>query len=65
MRILAFPCHQFNQEFKEIDKIKDFVAKYNVKFDMFSPIDVNGKNAHPLWVYMKVRLIAPIGYDSV
>ena len=22
-------------------------------FDMFEKIDVNGKNAHPLWVYLK------------
>jgi len=55
LRILAFPCHQFNQEFKEVDKIKEFVAKYDVKFDMFYPIDVNGKDAHPLWVYMKAK----------
>jgi len=55
LRILAFPSHQFNQEFKDVDKIKEFVAKYDVQFDMFYPVDVNGKNAHPLWDYMKAK----------
>lgn len=61
LRILAFPCHQFNQEFKENSQIKEFAAKYGVKFDMFSPVDVNGKNAHPLWVYMKANQKGTLG----
>lgn len=24
-----------------------------VKFDLFEKIDVNGKSAHPLWMYLK------------
>lgn len=24
-----------------------------VKFDLFEKVDVNGKNAHPLWQYLK------------
>ena len=35
-------------------EIKAFATeKYGVKFDMFSKINVNGDNAHPLWKYMK------------
>jgi len=55
LRILAFPCNQFGgQEPGTNEEIKQFaVGKYNVTFDMFSKIDVNGGDAHPLWVYLK------------
>ena len=33
--------------------VKKFAAGYGVKFDMMGKIDVNGNNAHPLWVWMK------------
>ncbi|CAJ0963061.1 unnamed protein product [Ranitomeya imitator] len=36
-------------------QIKDFAASYQVKFDMFSKIDVNGDGAHPLWKWMKAQ----------
>jgi len=55
LRILAFPSHDFRQELKTNEEIKKFVSKYNVQFDMFSPISVNGKSAHPMWVYMKSK----------
>lgn len=54
LRILAFPCNQFGgQEPGSAQDIKDFVAKFDVKFDMFEKIDVNGKNEHPLFTYLK------------
>ncbi|XP_023246516.1 probable phospholipid hydroperoxide glutathione peroxidase [Copidosoma floridanum] len=54
LRILAFPCNQFRgQEPGDADKICQFAAKKNVKFDLFEKINVNGKNAHPLWKYLK------------
>uniref|UniRef100_A0A0L8GSX8 Glutathione peroxidase n=1 Tax=Octopus bimaculoides TaxID=37653 RepID=A0A0L8GSX8_OCTBM len=55
LRILAFPCNQFaSQEPGTNEEIKDFVSKkYQVSFDMFSKIDVNGKSAHPLWIFLK------------
>lgn len=34
-------------------QIKAFAENYGVKFDMFSKIDVNGDDAHPLWKWMK------------
>ena len=35
-------------------EIKEFATgKYGVQFDMFSKINVNGDNAHPLWKYLK------------
>ncbi|EPY74249.1 phospholipid hydroperoxide glutathione peroxidase, mitochondrial precursor [Camelus ferus] len=36
-------------------EIKEFAAGYNVKFDLFSKICVNGDDAHPLWKWMKVQ----------
>ncbi|KAG5443231.1 glutathione peroxidase gpx1 [Clonorchis sinensis] len=55
LRILAFPCNQFgNQEpWPEAEIRRWVVEKYGVSFDMFSKIDVNGTNAHPLFQYLK------------
>ncbi|CAM2109213.1 unnamed protein product [Caretta caretta] len=54
LRILGFPCNQFgNQEPGDESQIKQFVASYGVKFDLYSKIEVNGNNAHPLWKWMK------------
>jgi len=56
LRILGFPCNQFGgQEPGTEQEIKEFVAKYNVEFDMFSKIDVNGNNAHPLFKFLKEK----------
>ncbi|XP_060526837.1 uncharacterized protein LOC132702302 [Cylas formicarius] len=54
LRILAFPCNQFaGQEPGTDAEILEFANKKNVKFDMFSKINVNGDDAHPLWKYLK------------
>ncbi|TGZ62602.1 hypothetical protein CRM22_007347 [Opisthorchis felineus] len=67
LRILAFPCNQFGnqvlgsrlfthrtQEPWPEAEIKRWVSeKFGVTFDMFSKIDVNGSNAHPLFKYLK------------
>ncbi|KAK0156245.1 Phospholipid hydroperoxide glutathione peroxidase [Merluccius polli] len=54
LHILAFPSNQFgNQEPGTDAQIKAFAASYKVRFDMFSKIDVNGANAHPLWKWLK------------
>ncbi|XP_050304785.1 uncharacterized protein LOC126742196 [Anthonomus grandis grandis] len=60
--ILAFPCNQFgNQEPGTNEDICEFVAKKNVKFDLFDKIDVNGSNAHPLFKYLKHKLGGTMG----
>lgn len=53
--ILDFPCNQFgNQAPGSNDEIHEFCTlKYNTTFPLFSKIDVNGKNADPLFVYLK------------
>ncbi|VDP16548.1 unnamed protein product [Soboliphyme baturini] len=52
--IAAFPCNQFGeQEPKTEAEIKQFVAQYNVTFDMYAKVKVNGEGAHPLFCYLK------------
>lgn len=52
--ILAFPCNQFGeQEPEKEDVIHKFVTEqFDVKFPMFSRVDVTGENAHPVWKYL-------------
>lgn len=62
LRILAFPCNQFgSQEPGTNEEIKAFAAKYGVEFDMFDKVDVNGKNAHPLYDYLKSKQGGTLG----
>ncbi|XP_014216158.1 probable phospholipid hydroperoxide glutathione peroxidase [Copidosoma floridanum] len=54
LKILAFPCNQFNgQEPGDAEEICSFANRQKVKFDLFEKIDVNGDNADPLWKYLK------------
>ncbi len=52
--ILDFPCNQFgNQAPGSDDEIYSFCdSNYGVKFPIFSKIEVNGENAHPLYKYL-------------
>ena len=53
--VLGFPCNQFGKQEPHDEKtIKEFVAsKYGVTFPMFSKVEVNGPNAHPVWKFLK------------
>ncbi|MHB8062605.1 MAG: glutathione peroxidase [Ruminiclostridium sp.] len=53
--ILDFPCNQFlNQAPGTDEEIVNFCQlNFGVKFKTFSKIDVNGKNAEPLFTYLK------------
>ncbi|KAK2581718.1 hypothetical protein KPH14_002202 [Odynerus spinipes] len=63
LRILAFPSNQFGgQEPGTSQEILDFVKRYNVTFDLFEKVDVNGENAHPLWKYL-TGLDGPIRWN--
>lgn len=54
LAILAFPCNQFGgQEPGSDAEVKKFAEGKGVKFDMFSKVDVNGSNSHPLWAWMR------------
>jgi glutathione peroxidase len=56
--ILGFPCNQFaNQEPGDAKDISEgCLINYGVSFQMFSKIDVNGANAHPIYKYLKKEL---------
>jgi len=55
LRILGFPCNQFaGQEPGSDEDIAAFCSmNYGVTFTLFSKVDVNGKNAHPLFVWLR------------
>lgn len=55
LEILAFPCNQFGgQEKGDEAKIKEFCdLRFNITFPLFSKIEVNGDNTHPLYDYLK------------
>ncbi|MFA6404252.1 MAG: glutathione peroxidase [Salinivirgaceae bacterium] len=56
--ILGFPCNQFgNQEPGDEKQIAGgCLIDYGVTFPMFSKIDVNGINTHPIYRYLKGAL---------
>jgi len=53
--VLGFPCNQFgNQDPNSENQIKEFCQlNYGVTFPMFSKIEVNGENTHPLFQLLK------------
>lgn len=65
LEILGFPCNQFGGQ--EPGSNQEAVAfcqiNYGVKFPIFSKLDVNGPNTHPLFQYLKNK--APFkGFDE-
>lgn len=65
--ILGFPCDQFaNQELSNDDDIQSFCkVNYGVTFPVFSKIDVNGSNAHPIFKYLKNELPGILGIQAI
>ncbi|RIV47263.1 glutathione peroxidase [Flagellimonas pelagia] len=61
--ILGFPCNQFGgQEPGTTDEIQEFCQlNYGVSFPMFAKIEVNGKNTHPIFKYLKSELSGLLG----
>ncbi|MBG0808706.1 glutathione peroxidase [Methylosinus sp. H3A] len=55
--ILGFPCNQFsNQEPGTDEEIKTFCStRFIVTFPLFSKIEVNGENQHPLYKLLKEK----------
>ncbi|HEV3484639.1 MAG TPA: glutathione peroxidase [Vicinamibacterales bacterium] len=55
--VLGFPCNQFGaQEPGSNEEIAQFCeTQYGVGFPMFSKIDVNGEQTHPLFAFLKER----------
>lgn len=55
--VLGFPCNQFlEQEPGSESEIQEFCSlNYGVKFPLFSKIDVNGPNTHPLYQFLRAQ----------
>jgi len=65
--VLGFPSNQFGeQESGSNEKIKFFCqGTYDVHFDMFAKIDVNGENADPLYKFLKKKQGGFLWVDSI
>ncbi|MBT0566530.1 glutathione peroxidase [Williamsia sp. CHRR-6] len=61
--VLGFPCDQFgHQEPGDEEEIKNFCSlRYDVSFPMYSKVDVNGKNAHPLFAWLRSQKSTILG----
>lgn len=55
LHIMGFPCNQFmGQESKcEADIEEVLQTKFKIKFQIFSKIEVNGTNCHPVYQYLR------------
>ncbi|MBT9250040.1 glutathione peroxidase [Bacillus halotolerans] len=67
LEILGFPCNQFmNQEPDEEEGIQEFCeTNYGVTFPMFSKVEVNGKNAHPLFAFLTDNAKGMLGTKAI
>ena len=67
VEVLGFPCNQFgHQEPGTADEIGSFCEKnYGVTFPLFAKIDVNGKDAHPLYQYLKSKAPGLLGIEAI
>jgi len=56
--IIGFPCNQFGkQEPGTSEEIQEFCSlNYDVTFPLSSKVEVNGKNEHPLFKFLKNKL---------
>lgn len=65
--VLGFPCNQFgHQEPGENSSIKSFCeTSFGVTFPMFSKIEVNGENAHPLYKFLKASKPGILGIEAI
>jgi glutathione peroxidase len=63
--VLAFPCNQFaNQEPGDSEAIyQTCYVNYGVSFPVFSKIKVNGKEADPIFKYLKSQKASKINWN--
>lgn len=63
--IIGFPCNQFgNQDPGSDDEIVSFCqVNFGVTFQMMKKIDVNGKNASPIYQFLKEKSRNILGED--
>ena len=65
LEILDFPCNQFGHQAPGTgDEIQEFCTlKYKTTFPLFAKIDVNGKDAEPLFGFLKKQKGGSLGND--
>jgi glutathione peroxidase len=65
--ILGFPCNQFGQqEPGTASEIQSFCkTRFGVTFPLFEKVDVNGKDAHPLFQYLTKAAPGLFGSEAV
>ena len=65
--VLGFPCNQFgHQEPGSEEQIRSFCStRYDVSFPLFAKIDVNGKEAHPLYRLLKSEQKGILGSEAI
>lgn len=67
LEVLGFPCNQFGgQEPGTEAQIETFcTTKFGVQFPLFSKIDVNGENTHPLYAHLKSHAKGLLGTEAI
>lgn len=67
LEILGFPCNQFlSQDPGSESDIAEFCSlNYGVTFPMHGKIEVNGKNTHPLYKYLKSKAKGMLGTEQI
>ena len=65
--VLGFPCNQFGgQEPGSEEEIQKFcTTTFGTKFPMFSKVDVNGSDAHPLFKYLVEEKPGILGTERI
>lgn len=65
--VLGFPSNQFGQQEPGADtEIAEFCEmNFGVTFPMFSKVDVNGTNAHPLYKYLTSAKKGLLGSEGI
>lgn len=65
--VLGFPCNQFGgQEPGDAEAIGEFCqANFGISFPIFDKIDVNGDDAHPLFVWLKHQAAGVLGTEAI
>ena len=67
LEVLGFPCNQFGAQEPGTEKeIESFCEiNYGVTFPLFAKVDVNGKNAAPLYQYLKAEKPGLLGSEAI
>ena len=67
LTILGFPCNQFGaQDPGSNAEIGAFCQKnYRVSFQMMAKVEVNGTQAHPLFVWLKAQAPGLLGSEAI